>query len=59
MKCYKESANAAAAVIKFAPGTSEEKALKFMKELEQRGIIVQWTCHGYNDEMGDPVWYIP
>jgi len=48
-----------AALIYFKPEISKERVLKWIAQLEEKGVIEGHQTHEYNPSWGSPAWYIP
>lgn len=48
-----------ASLIYFKKGTSKARIERWIKALEEKGVIDASTTREYNNNHGNPVWYIP
>jgi hypothetical protein len=48
-----------ASLIYFKHGVKKERILRWIKALEEKGVIDGAVTQEYNPELGEPVWYIP
>jgi len=48
-----------ASLVYFSDNVEKERAVKWLEKLKNQGHIKSHVTHEYDEQFGEPVWYIP